>query len=91
MTDMDNIELRSEKTRQMIGMGPSGIVKYSTLIIAVIIVALLAVSCFVSYPENIQADATVVVDADGKLNACAYIPYSYVRTINEGMCAEIEF
>lgn len=91
MADIDNIELRSEKTRQIIGMVPSGSVRYGTLIITIIIAILLAVSYFVPYPENIQANATVVVDADGKLNVCAYIPYSHINTIHEGMSAEIEF
>lgn len=91
MADIDNIELRSEKTRQIIGMVPSGIVRYGTLIITVIITVLLAVSYFVPYPENLQANATVVVDADGKLNVCAYIPYSHINTIHEGMSTEIEF
>ena len=91
MADIDNIELRSEKTRQIIGMVPSGIVRYGTLIITIIITVLLAVSYFVPYPENLQANATVVVDADGKLNVCAYIPYSHINTIHEGMSAEIEF
>lgn len=91
MADIDNIELRSEKTRQIIGMVPSGIVRYGTLIITIIIAILLTVSYFVPYPENLQANATVVVDADGKLNVCAYIPYSHINTIHEGMSAEIEF
>lgn len=91
MADIDNIELRSEKTRQIIGMVPSGIVRYGTLIITIIIAVLLAVSYFVPYPENLQANATVVVDADGKLNVRAYIPYSHINTIHEGMSAEIEF
>ena len=91
MADIDNIELRSEKTRQIIGMVPSGIVRYGTLIITIIIAVLLAVSYFVPYPENLQANATVLVDADGKLNVCAYIPYSHINTMHEGMSAEIEF
>lgn len=91
MADIDNIELRSEKTRQLIGMVPSGIVRYGTLIITIIIVVLLAASYFVPYPENLQTNTTVVVDADGELNVCAYIPYLHVNTIHEGMSAEIEF
>lgn len=91
MADIDNIELRSEKTRQIIGMVPSGIVRYGTLIITIIIAILLAVSYFFPYPENLQANATVVVDADGKLNVCAYIPYSHINSVREGMRAEIEF
>lgn len=91
MADIDNIELRSEKTRQIIGMVPSGIVRYGTLIITIIIVVLLAASYFVPYPENLQTNTTVVVDVDGKLNVCAYIPYLHINTIHEGMSAEIEF
>lgn len=91
MANIDNIELRSEKTRQIIGMVPSRIVRYGTLIITIIIAILLAASYFVPYPENLQANATVVVDADGRLNVCAYIPYSHINTIHEGMCVEIEF
>ena len=91
MADIDNIELRSEKTRQIIGMVPSGIIRYGTLIIAVIIAGLLAVSYFVPYPENLQADTTVEINTDGKVNVCAYIPYSHINTIHEGMSAEIEF
>jgi len=91
MADIDNIELRSEKTRQIIGMVPSGIVRYGTLIIAVIIAVLLAVSYFVPYPENLQADATVEINTDGEVNVCAYIPYSHINTIHEGMSAQLEF
>lgn len=91
MADIDNIELRSEKTRQIIGMVPSGIVRYGTLIITIIIAVLLAVSYFVPYPENLQADTTVEINTDGEVNVCAYIPYSHIKTIHEGMSAEIEF
>lgn len=84
MADIDSIELRSEKTRQIIGMVPSGIVRYGTLIITIIIAILLAVSYFVPYPENLQANVTVVVDADGKLNVCAYFPYSHIdKTVHK--------
>ena len=91
MADIDNIELRSEKTRQIIGMVPSGIVRYGTLIITIIIAVLLAASYFVPYPENLQADATVEINTDDEVNVCAYIPYSHINTIHEGMNAEVEF
>lgn len=90
MADIDNIELRSEKTRHIIGMVPSGIVRYGTLIITIIITVLLAVSYFVPYPENLQADASVVINADGDAKICTYVPYSYLNAIHGGMSAEIE-
>lgn len=90
MADIDNIELRSEKTRQIIGMVPSCIVRYGTLIITLVIAVLLAISYYVPYPENLQTNV-VVIDADRNAKACAYIPYSYVNAIKDGMSAEIEF
>lgn len=90
MVDGDNIELRSERTKQIIKMAPPQIVKHGTLIITIIIILLLAASYFVPYSENIEANIVVVsTECGSKINA--YIPYSYVYTINVKMKAVIEF
>lgn len=90
MADIDNIELRSEKTRQVIGNMPKGIVRYGTASISLIIIVLLAVSYFVPYPENLKS--TVAVDStDDKILISTYISYSHINSIQEGMCVEIEF
>lgn len=91
MADIDNIELRSEKTRQIIGMVPSRIVRYGTLIISVIIIALLIAAYFIPYPDNLQVNAMVVNTEGGTQQIQAYVPYYYVSTIHEGMNANIEF
>ena len=91
MANIDNIELRSEKTRQIIGMVPSRIVRYGTLIISAIIIALLVAAYFIPYPDNLQVNAMVVNTEDGEQQIQAYVPYSYVSTIHEGMNANIEF
>lgn len=91
MADIDNIELRSEKTRQVIGNMPKGIVRYGTTVISLIIIVLLVVSYFVPYPENLQTDATVEINTDGHVKVCAYVPYSNINTIHEGMSTQIEF
>lgn len=91
MANIDNIELRSEKTRQIIGMVPSRIVRYGTLIISAIIIALLIAAYFIPYPDNLQVNAMVVNTEDGEQQIQAYVPYSYVSTIHEGMNANIEF
>ena len=91
MADIDNIELRSEKTRQIIGMIPSRIVRYGTLIISAIIIALLVAAYFIHYPDNLQVNAMVVDAEDGAQHMQAYVPYSYVSTIHVGMNANIEF
>lgn len=90
MADIDNIELRSEKTRQIIGMVPSGIVRYGTLIITIIISILLAVSYFVPYPESLKS-TVMVKSTDDEIFICAYIPYSHINSVREGMRAKIEF
>jgi hypothetical protein len=91
MADIENIELRSEKTRQIICMPPSRFVRYGTQIMFFIIAAVLAIACFVPYPENLQAEASVGIDTNGETMVYAYIPYSQISTIHEGMNAEIEF
>lgn len=83
---MDNIELRSEKTKKMIGAVPSTIVRWGTLIISLIVIGLLTVVYFVPYPENIKVD--IIVQENRIL---AYIPYDYINAIEKGMQAQIEF
>lgn len=91
MADIENIELRSEKTRQIICMPPSGFVRYGTQIMFFIIAAVLAIACFVPYSENLQTEATVGIDTNGEIMVYAYIPYYQISAIHEGMNAEIEF
>lgn len=71
-------------------MIPSGIVRYGTLVISLIIVALLAITYFVPYPENLQVNA-VIDNTDDGIQIYVYVPYSYINTLHEDMSAEIEF
>lgn len=48
----DNIELRSEKVRKLIGEIPSSLVRWGTVIITIIFLALLAAVCFLPYPYS---------------------------------------
>lgn len=90
MADIDNIELRSKKTRQVIGNMPKGIVRYGTATISLIIIVLLAVSYFVPYPENLKS-TIAVKSTDDEILIRTYIPYSHINSVREGMCVEIEF
>ena len=47
-----DIELRSEKVRNLLGEIPPSLVKWGTVIIVAIFLALLLVVCFVSYPHS---------------------------------------
>lgn len=47
-----DIELRSEKVRNLLGEIPPSLVKWGTVIIVAIFLALLLVVCFVPYPHS---------------------------------------
>ncbi len=47
-----NIELRSEKVRNLLGEIPPTLVRWGTVIIIAIFLALLLVVCFVPYPHS---------------------------------------
>ena len=47
-----DIELRSEKVRNLLGEIPPSLVKWGTVIVVAIFLALLLVVCFVPYPHS---------------------------------------
>lgn len=47
-----DIELRSEKVRNLLGEIPPSLVRWGTVIIVAIFLALLLVVCFVPYPHS---------------------------------------
>lgn len=48
----NDIELRSEKVRDLLGEIPPSLVRWGTVIIVAIFLALLLVVCFVPYPYS---------------------------------------
>ena len=48
----DNIELRSEKVRQLIGEIPSSLVRWGIAVIAIVFIALIAAVCLLPYPYS---------------------------------------
>lgn len=50
--ERDNIEIRSEKVRTLIGEIPPGLVRWGTGIILLIFIALIAAVCFLPYPYS---------------------------------------
>ncbi len=82
-----DIELRSEKTRKLIGQIPPRLVRCGTLIITVIVSALLAAAYFVPCPQKIEAEV-IVTNSD---SVFALVPFEYVDEIGVGMTATIEF
>lgn len=51
-TNYNEIELRSEKVRNLLGEIPPSLVRWGTVIIVAIFLALLLVVCFVPYPHS---------------------------------------
>ena len=49
---VNQIELRSEKVRNLLGEIPPSLVRWGTVIIVAIFLALLLVVCFVPYPHS---------------------------------------
>jgi len=54
---MEQIELRSEKVRNIIGQIPPSIIRYGIIVIFLIIIILLTVSYFFKFPETINTIA----------------------------------
>ena len=48
----DNIELRSEKVRNLIGEIPPSLVRWGTVVIVLIFLLLLTAICFLPYPYS---------------------------------------
>lgn len=48
----ENIELRSEKVRKLLGEIPPSLVRWSTVVITVIFLAVLATVCLIPYPYS---------------------------------------
>ena len=82
----NEIELRSEKVRHIIGEIPSRIVRYGITIITIVILGLLVGAYFIPYPETISAKVQMTNAHQGTIT----VPYKYVNTIARGMTANIE-
>ena len=58
--DIDNIELRSEKVRQIIGKVPPVLVRTGTFIITIIVIALAVAFYTIRYPITIEVEGRVM-------------------------------
>ena len=82
----NEIELRSEKVRHIIGEIPSRIVRYGITIITIVILGLLIGAYFIPYPETISAKVHMTSAYQGTIA----VPYKYMNTMARGMTANIE-
>jgi len=85
----DNIELRSDKVRSIIGQIPPWIIRSGISVIFLVIVILLTGSYFYKYPYTIKT--TVVFDKDNSFVGEVKIPANEIFKVKKGQEVEIYF
>lgn len=88
--EIEDIELRSERVRKIIGQVPPIFIRCGMGVITGIIVFLLIVASFIPYPSTVEGEIVLLntsptgVEVEGKL------PYACITKIKVGMEGEVE-
>lgn len=82
---MENIELRSEKTRRIIGEVPPRLVRIGTLILSLVMVCLAVAVCTIHYPITIEAEGVALNDSVIRVD----VPFRYVHLMDEHRKANV--
>ncbi len=85
--ETDNIELRSEKVKNVIGKVPPRLVSLGTVIITIIVIALGMAFYKIPYPISIETNGVVVSDCTVQV----FVPYKYMYLFNESRAAMVSF
>lgn len=85
--DMDNIELRSEKVRHIIGQVPPALVRTGTMVITLVVIALAVAFYTIRYPITIEAQGKVTHNDSIEF----LVPYKYLYLFDEPRTARITF
>ena len=72
--ETDNIELRSEKVRNVIGKVPPRLVSLGTVVITIIVLALAVAFYKTPYPISIEANGEVI----NQRTIQVFVPYKYL-------------
>lgn len=86
----EQIELRSEKVRNIIGHIPPLLIRSGITLIALLITGLAVAACFIPFPENVKGKVEVAINSHSEIEITAFIPYTKIARIKEGMPASIE-
>lgn len=90
MTDYENMELRSEKVRNIIGQVPPELATGGTVYIILLLVFLLAATAAIPYPETITAEVNVTYKDWKEVHAEALVPYRFITRIGKGMDIQVD-
>ena len=85
--ESDNIELRSEKVRNVIGKVPPRLVSLGTIIITIIVLALAVAFYKIPYPISIEANGEVL----NQRTMQVFVPYKYLHLFDEPRTAHVSF
>lgn len=85
--ESDNIELRSEKVRNVIGKVPPRLVSLGTVIITIIVLALAVAFYKTPYPISIEANGEVI----NQRTIQVFVPYKYLYLFDEPRTAHVSF
>ncbi len=83
--ETDNIELRSEKVRHIIGQVPPALVRTGTMVITLVVIALVIASYTIRYPITIEAQGKVMRNDSVEL----LVPYKYLYFFDEPRTARL--
>lgn len=83
----DNIELRSERVRNVIGKVPPRLVSLGTVLITVIVLALALAFYKIPYPISIEATGEVI----NQRTVQVFVPYKYLYLFDEPRTAHVSF
>ena len=83
--ETDNIELRSEKVRHIIGQVPPALVRIGTMVITLVVIALVIASYTIRYPITIEAQGKVMRNDSVEL----LVPYKYLYLFDEPRTARL--
>lgn len=89
MKEYENIELRSEKVRNIIGKVPPKLAMGGTVYIAFLLFVLFIAAATIPYPENIRTGIVVTSKDKRHIHAEAFFPYRYITQIEKGTSISI--
>lgn len=81
---INNLELRSERVRNIIGEIPPGLVRYGTMLVMFILVALFLAAYYIPYPQTLKANGKVIIE-NGISTINVPVPYKYINSIHKDM------
>ena len=83
----DNIELRSEKVRNVIGKVPPRLISLGTVVITIIVLALAVAFYKIPYPISIEANGEVI----NQRTVQVFVPYKYLYLFAKPRTAHVSF